>query len=243
VQTINFMRSRSEFIMKREFIVERQGKPFVMYAGLLNLAHENGLRSIRTDLIQAPTQENGHVAICGATVVLEKAGTEYIYTGIGDAAVNNVGQAMRSSLIRMAETRAKARALRDAVNVGVSAFEELNETDGSDIGPRAVRNRGARQERPISAESDEEGRSAHPRYGSKSPGAGSSDSNSSDPKPITPAQSNAIASMCRPRSLDADQLAKEQFAAESLAALTTAQAAELIRMLSSAARARTSAAA
>ena len=71
--------------MKKEFIVERQGRAFVMYAGLLNLAHENGLKSIRTDLIQAPTSENGLVAICAATVVLEKAGNEQIYTGIGDA--------------------------------------------------------------------------------------------------------------------------------------------------------------
>src|SRR5580658_8534283 len=135
--------------MKKEFIVERQGRAFVMYAGLLNLAHENGLRSIRTDLIQAPTLENGYVAICAATVVLDKAGNEQIYTGIGDAAENNVGPAMRASLIRMAETRAKARALRDAVNVGVSAFEELNETEGTDSGPRAVRNRSSRPDRPM----------------------------------------------------------------------------------------------
>jgi hypothetical protein len=218
--------------MKKEFIVERQGRAFVMYAGLLNLAHENGLKSIRTDLIQAPTLENGYVAICAATVVLDKAGNEQIYTGIGDAAENNVGPAMRASLIRMAETRAKARALRDAVNVGVSAFEELNETEGSDAGPRAVRNRSSRPDRPM-----ENGASSAARS------SAANNAENAASQPITPAQSNAIASLCRPRSLDADQLAKEKFELPTVSALTNAQAAELIRSLSAAARTRPAAAA
>jgi len=56
--------------MKREFLVERQGKQFVLYAGLLALGHEAGLKSIRTTLIQIPTEENKRVAIVSATVVL-----------------------------------------------------------------------------------------------------------------------------------------------------------------------------
>jgi hypothetical protein len=222
--------------MKREFIVERQGRAFVMYAGLLNLAHENGLRSIRTELIQAPTGGNGYVAICAATVVLDKAGNEQIYTGIGDAAENNVGPAMRASLIRMAETRAKARALRDAVNVGVSAFEELNETDGPEAGPRATRNRSARQDRPMQSDSESTGRAA--MSGSGSPRSTTDNAESTASQPITPAQSNAIASLCRPRALDADQLARDKFELASISALTTSQAAELIRTLSAAARMR-----
>ncbi len=207
--------------MKKDFIVERQGRPFVMYAGLLNLAHENGLKSIRTDLIQAPSGENGYVAICAATVVLDKAGSEHIYTGIGDAAENNVGPAMRASLIRMAETRAKARALRDAVNVGVSAFEELNETDAPDNSPRAARNRSARQERPNVPGATAAGRQADTDF-----------ADGAELKPITQAQSNAISSMCKPRALDADQLARDKFNLETVSLLTAAQAADLIRTLS-----------
>jgi len=115
--------------MKREFVVERQGKAFVLYAGLLDEAHAQGLKSIRTSLLQIPDESNGNVAICQAEVVTEK-GT---FTGIGDASPANVALAMQSCLIRMAETRAKARALRDAVNVGSVAVEELGaEVEGDE---------------------------------------------------------------------------------------------------------------
>ncbi len=110
--------------MKKEFIVERQGKSFVLYSGLLDEAHAQGLKSIATSLLQAPNDANGHVAICSATVEMESGRT---FAGIGDASPLNVNEMMRNCLIRMAETRAKARALRDAVNVGVVAVEELEE--------------------------------------------------------------------------------------------------------------------
>src|SRR5581483_12206540 len=134
---------RSE--LKKEFIVERQGRSFVLYAGLLDLAHQQGLKSIRTELIQVPAESNNRVAISTATVTMEKDGVERVFTGIGDAAPNNVAPAMQTCLIRMSETRAKARALRDAVNVGVAAFEELGEEDAHDGAPeRGYEIRGSR---------------------------------------------------------------------------------------------------
>ena len=48
------------------------------------------------------------------------------FTGIGDASPANVSPRLVPSLIRFAETRAKARALRDATNVGMVALEELD---------------------------------------------------------------------------------------------------------------------
>jgi hypothetical protein len=107
--------------MNAAFLVERQGKQFALYAGLLDLAHQEGLRAITTELVQVPTEANGQVAICRATVVTEK-GT---FTGFGDACPTNVTRMMVPHLVRLAETRAKARALRDAVNVGMAAVEEL----------------------------------------------------------------------------------------------------------------------
>jgi hypothetical protein len=55
------------------------------------------------------------------------------FSGIGDASPENVSRNIVPHLIRMAETRAKARALRDAVNVGATALEELS--DGDDAPP------------------------------------------------------------------------------------------------------------
>jgi hypothetical protein len=107
--------------MREEYMIERQGKRFVLYAGLLEEAHSRGLRSIETELLQVPAKENGEVAIVQAVIRTE----EGKFGGIGDASPQNVNRAIAPHLIRMAETRAKARALRDAINVGVTAFEEL----------------------------------------------------------------------------------------------------------------------
>jgi hypothetical protein len=111
--------------MKKEFIIERSGKQFVLYAGLLDKAHESGLKTINTTLLQVPSDDNGQVAICQAFVETT-AGT---FSGLGDASPRNVPGPMRECLVRFAETRAKARALRDAVNVGVVALEELGLED------------------------------------------------------------------------------------------------------------------
>ena len=107
--------------MREEYMIERGGRRFVLYAGLLEEAHARGLRSIETELLQVPNLENGEVAIAKAVVRTE----EGKFSGIGDASPQNVGRAIAPHLIRMAETRAKARALRDAINVGVTALEEL----------------------------------------------------------------------------------------------------------------------
>jgi len=52
-----------------------------------------------------------------------------VFSGLGDASPANVPAHIRAHLIRMAETRSKARALRDAVNVAVASIEELGGDD------------------------------------------------------------------------------------------------------------------
>jgi len=111
-------------------MITRQGKQYVLFAGLLDEAHSLGLKGIDTDLIQIPDESNGNVAIVKATAEMDD---ERRFSGLGDASPDNVGRNIAPHLIRMSETRAKARALRDAVNVGATALEELS--DGDDAPP------------------------------------------------------------------------------------------------------------
>lgn len=119
--------------MREEFQIQRQGKTYVLFAGLLDEAHSRGLVSIDTELIQVPEDSNGQVAVVKATVQMEEnssnSGEIKTFSGIGDASPQNISRNIVPHLIRMAETRAKARALRDAVNVSATALEEL---DGND---------------------------------------------------------------------------------------------------------------
>jgi hypothetical protein len=138
-------------------------KEFTVYAELLAKAHDEGLKSIQTQILAQPNDENGRRCIVKATVETEKGKFE----GLGDADPSNVEPFLVPHLIRVAETRAKARALRDAVNCGIVSFEELDgvrpsrdDSPGpgatSPRSPRHVRNGSAAVPRPAgSARSDD----------------------------------------------------------------------------------------
>jgi hypothetical protein len=141
-----YVRRRRYSGMREEYMIERQGKRFVLYAGLLEEAHARGLRSIETELLQVPLAENGEVAIARAVVRTEDGK----FTGIGDASPQNVGRMIAPHIIRMAETRAKARALRDAINVGVASIEELGDDPEPSYAPEP-----RRSARPEAGRSDD----------------------------------------------------------------------------------------
>jgi hypothetical protein len=120
-----------EYLVRRRFVMQQSGRDYVTYPGLLDLAHRvsEGRFEIATTLVQVPTRDNGMVAIVTAQAILfdnTPEGQELRRTsGIGDASPANVNRLMGAHLIRLAETRAKARALRDLLNVGAAALEEL----------------------------------------------------------------------------------------------------------------------
>ena len=99
--------------MDPKFLVELSGRSYPLFAGILAEAHERGLKSITVELLQIPEEINGHTAICRATVVMKD---DSVFADIGDANPKNTSSRIATALIRMASTRAKGRALRDAVN-------------------------------------------------------------------------------------------------------------------------------
>jgi len=120
------MKNNGTPMVHRIAIKDRNGrvigeKEVASYALLLDLAHKERLDSVETTIVQLPAEANGFTAIVRA--VVRTAGGSY--SAHGDANVQNVGAQIGPHYIRMAETRAVARALRSAVNVGAVALEEL----------------------------------------------------------------------------------------------------------------------
>ena len=112
--------------LNEQFIINMKGNDFVKYAGLLDLAHQKGIQAMKVKPIQFPTRDNNFEAICEA--VLEAPNGE-IFTEIGDANPKNVNNMVSKHILRMAATRAKARCLRDFVNVGMTCLDELGGDD------------------------------------------------------------------------------------------------------------------
>lgn len=115
--------------LDKKFIVNLNGKEFVTYEGLLDVAHQIGLQSIKTELVQLPNEENNYLCVMKAVATTED---NKEFHGYGDASPGNVNSLIAKHLIRMAETRAKARALRDLTNIGMTALEELGEENISE---------------------------------------------------------------------------------------------------------------
>jgi hypothetical protein len=110
--------------LNERFIIKIENKDFVQYAGLLDLGHQKGISQIEVDPIQLPTQDSGNFAICKATVI-SKTGDSF--TDIGDANPQNCNSKVSRHLLRMASTRAIARALRSFTNIGMTCLEELSD--------------------------------------------------------------------------------------------------------------------
>lgn len=108
--------------MDAKFVVNLSGRDYPLFAGVLAEAHERGLQSITVELVQIPEEANGNTAIMRATVTM-KDGSQF--SDYGDANPRNTNARIATALLRMASTRAKGRALRDAINCGQALLEEL----------------------------------------------------------------------------------------------------------------------
>lgn len=109
------------------YICNIQGRMYFKYGGVLEEALNTGLRDLMVNLVQIPTPENGHTAICKATATFEREGKVHTFEEYGDASPGNCAKVVQNALIRMAATRAKGRALRDAIGHGEALAEEIGE--------------------------------------------------------------------------------------------------------------------
>jgi hypothetical protein len=103
-----------------QFLVELHGKQFVTFGGLLAMAHEQGLLSLKAEFLTV----TGELALAHATATFQDGRT---FEESADATPANVNAKIRPHFPRMALTRAKARALRDALNISMVALEELGD--------------------------------------------------------------------------------------------------------------------
>ena len=129
-------------------------REFITYAGLLAVAHDIGLEEMNTTVVQMPTDGNGQTAVIRAIA----KGKPGLFTGLGDANPQNVNRKVAKHLLRVAETRAKARALRDFCNINVVALEELGDEDLEFVSaPRQQQPVPVQQQQPAQQQSHERG--------------------------------------------------------------------------------------
>ena len=104
----------------------------VPFKTLLDKAHKQyGLAGVETEILQFPCAENGNMAIFRATVKNSDGAT---FSAHGDADPKNTTSTIAPHLLRMAETRAIARALRWLTNSGETATVEIS-GDEDESGP------------------------------------------------------------------------------------------------------------
>jgi hypothetical protein len=101
-------------------LVELHGKQFVTFGGLLAMAHERGLQGLAAHFVSVTAE----LALAEATATFADGKT---FTEAADATPKNVNRQVAPHFPRCAITRAKARALRDALNISMAAIEELEQ--------------------------------------------------------------------------------------------------------------------
>jgi hypothetical protein len=104
--------------MLAHHVVLIQGKPFVKFAGLLQMAHERGLVALTADW----TLNDAKLSLAHAVATFQDGRR---FEESGDATPANTNRKVAVHFRRVALTRAKARVLRDALGIDLVAVEEL----------------------------------------------------------------------------------------------------------------------
>jgi hypothetical protein len=116
-EPVSEVRSRTRQVPK-EYLVTIDRKPFVTLAGLVAMAHDEGLVS----LTETWDYNDAELSLAHAVATF---GDGRVFTGCADSTPANakkVGSAWR----RMSLSRAKARALRDSLAINACSVEEMD---------------------------------------------------------------------------------------------------------------------
>ena len=101
-----------------QHLVMIQGRAFVKFAGLLQMAHERGLATLTADW----TYNDAELSLAHAVATFADGRR---FEESGDATPSNTNRKVAVHFRRVALTRAKARVLRDALGCDLVAVEEL----------------------------------------------------------------------------------------------------------------------
>ena len=212
--------AQSKPTIDERFITRIQGKEFVLYSGLLDLAHKRGLIKLDVETLQLPSKDNGNTAICRALAVSELG--EH-FCDVGDANPTNVNKKIVPHILRMASTRAKARCLRDFCNIGLVCLEELSDFDDVIVSE-------SKSTKLTNGSNGKSNGKATPAPIEKPAASSNNDNGSAN---MSEAQQRAISNLATRKKMNDEQLQElvlEQFST-SLSTLTMQQAASLIHTL------------
>lgn len=106
---------KKEIVVAQKNVISIHGTETLTSEGLIDIAHQLGLRTIYSEVLMSPCPENGNTIITRSTVTLENG---ISCSAIGDASPTNVPAGCADSFIRVANTRATNRAIELACNVG-----------------------------------------------------------------------------------------------------------------------------
>lgn len=118
---------RNKFVIN----IGKGGAEAIKVDGLIALAHEKGIKSMKTKIIQFPSQENQFTCIASTTVIgydwnpATKQIEEVEFEDFADANPNNCTAMTKASYIRMASTRSVGRALRKYTNIDMVCSDEI----------------------------------------------------------------------------------------------------------------------
>jgi len=129
---------------KKKFVVNIKNTETIKVDGLIAFAHEKGLKSMKTKILQYPNQENQWTCIAECLVIgydwnpITEKIEEVEFQDFADANPTNCTAMTKASYIRMASTRCVGRTLRKYTNIDMVTSEEINQSVDNSTPPEPL---------------------------------------------------------------------------------------------------------